>query len=253
MHLTLMHQIKEIAKLHFFMEVNSSISFVFVSVSVLTELVFFSAFFLVCRFSTMGIDLDTHDVSVRQRNVDNRSSQSPSLDLVNNNNSEKCSDRNEQSAYGFESDFDAHATTLDPVLTDQFKHTTERLSHDEALHKLQEFGAKTPILPSQIGTDFSFKREVVWKNAIGFLLLHICAVIGVVIGILGHAKGYTLLYCEYDNGLICKVCQRTVLTWLDSNDLIFLRSFLHISIWIVVRLWIGRYGGCASSLVPSRV
>lgn len=147
----------------------------------------------------MGIDLESHHVLARQRNAGSLSSKSSSSDLVNNNNGDKCSDRNEQSAYGFESDFDAHATTLDPHLTDQFTHIAENLSLDEAIHQLKEFGAKTPILPSQIGTDFNFKRKVVWKNTIGFLLLHICAVIGVVIAARGHAKGYTLLYCEYEN------------------------------------------------------
>lgn len=149
----------------------------------------------------MAIDLETRDVSLRQRNVGNLSTQSSSSDLLNsnnnnsNNNSEKCADRNEQSAYEYEPDFDAHATTLDPVLTDQLKHTAESLPLEEALNKLKEVGANTPILPSQIGTDFNFKRQIVWKNAIGFLLLHICAVIGVLISLLGYAKAYTLLYC----------------------------------------------------------
>lgn len=151
----------------------------------------------------MAIDLETNDVSLRQRNVGNLSNQSSSSDLLsnnnnnNNNNIEKCADRNEQSAYEFEPDFDAHATTLNPVLTDQLKHAAETLPHDEALHKLKEVGIKTPILPSQIGTDFNFKREIVWKNAIGFLLLHICAVIGLFLSLLGYAKFYTVLYCEY--------------------------------------------------------
>lgn len=144
----------------------------------------------------MGIDLETRDVTVRQRHAGNLSNQSSSSDLLNNNNTEKCVDRNEQSAYEFEPDFDAHATTLDPHLADQLKHTAESLPHDEALHKLKEIGAKTPILPSQIGTDFNFKREIVWKNAIGFLMLHICALIGIIIALMGYAKLYTVLYCE---------------------------------------------------------
>lgn len=144
----------------------------------------------------MGIDLETRDVTVRQRNVGNLSNQSSSSDLLNNNNTEKCADRNEQSAYEFEPDFDAHATTLNPQLTEKLKRTAESLPHDEALHKLKEVGAKTPILPSQIGTDFNFKREIVWKNALGFLALHICAVIGIGISLLGYAKFYTVLYCK---------------------------------------------------------
>lgn len=145
----------------------------------------------------MAIDLETRDVSVRQRHVGNLSNQSSSSDLSNNNNnSEKCADRNEQSAHEFEPAFDAHATTLDPHLTDQLRQATESLPHDEALHKLKEVGAKTPILASQIGTDFNFKREIVWKNALGFLALHICAVIGLGMTLFGYAKLYTNLYCE---------------------------------------------------------
>lgn len=146
----------------------------------------------------MAIDLESSDVTLRQRNVGTLSNQSSSSDLLNNNNNniEKCGDRNERSTYEFDHDFDAHTTTLNPVVTDQLKHTAESLPHDEALHKLKEVGANTPILPSQIGTDFNFKREIVWKNAIGFLMLHICAAIGVGIALLGYAKLYTLLYCE---------------------------------------------------------
>ncbi|KAJ8985371.1 hypothetical protein NQ317_008405 [Molorchus minor] len=33
-------------------------------------------------------------------------------------------------------------------------------------------------LPSDIGTDYSFKRKIVWKNAIGFLILHLAALYG---------------------------------------------------------------------------
>lgn len=141
----------------------------------------------------MAIELESHDdTMIRQRKIGNLSNQSSSSDLLNNNNNnEKFVD-----AYQEERDFDAHTSTLDPSLTDVLKSTAETLPHDEALNKLKEIGAKTPILPSQIGTDFSFKREIVWKNAIGFLALHICAVIGVVIGLLGYPKLYTHIYSE---------------------------------------------------------
>lgn len=139
----------------------------------------------------MAIELETQDDTIRQRKIGNLSNRSSSSDLLNNNN-DKFMD-----AYEEEHDFDAHVSTLDPVVTDVLKTTTQQLSHDEALSKLKEVGAKTPILPSQIGTDFNFKREIVWKNAIGFLALHICAVIGIVMGLLGYAKFYSLLYSEY--------------------------------------------------------
>lgn len=143
----------------------------------------------------MAIDLETRDVSIRQRKIGNLSNQSSSSDLSNNNNNnnEKFVD-----AYEQEPDFDAHTTTLDPAVSNELKSTTENLSHDEALSKLKEVGAHTPIITAaQIGTDFSFKREIVWKNAIGFLALHICAVIGVVIGLMGYPKLYTHIYSKY--------------------------------------------------------
>lgn len=34
------------------------------------------------------------------------------------------------------------------------------------------------LLPSEIGTDYNFKRKIVWFNAIGFLILHIMAFTG---------------------------------------------------------------------------
>lgn len=71
------------------------------------------------------------------------------------------------------------------------------LSHEEELQKLKEIGSKTPILPSEIGTDFSFKRDIVWPNAIGFALLHICAAIGCLLCIFNISDPRTTAYCEY--------------------------------------------------------
>lgn len=34
------------------------------------------------------------------------------------------------------------------------------------------------LLPAEIGTDWNFKRKIVWKNAIGFLALHLAALYG---------------------------------------------------------------------------
>lgn len=33
-------------------------------------------------------------------------------------------------------------------------------------------------LPKEIGTDYTFKRKIVWFNAIGFLIMHLCALYG---------------------------------------------------------------------------
>lgn len=48
----------------------------------------------------------------------------------------------------------------------------------------------------EIGTDYNFKREIVWFNAIGFLVLHICGVYGTYLMFSGHAKIWTTIYCE---------------------------------------------------------
>ncbi|GAB0093133.1 Acyl-CoA desaturase [Sergentomyia squamirostris] len=67
----------------------------------------------------------------------------------------------------------------------------------EKVARIKEIGAHTPILPSEIGTDFNFKREIVWFNAIGFLLLHISALIGGLLVVFGYAKFYTVLYTAW--------------------------------------------------------
>lgn len=91
-----------------------------------------------------------------------------------------------------EDEFDNEITTLNPAATNDV--VNANLSHDKELEKLKEIGAKTPILPSEIGTDFNFKREVVWPNAIGFFVLHLCALIGVVITLLRMVDIRTTLY-----------------------------------------------------------
>lgn len=145
----------------------------------------------------MAIESESFDMSIRRRKFGTFSNQSSSSDFFNNNNNnnsnEKLSDSNDSEV---ERDYDADATTLDPVVSEELKETMEKLSHDETLNKLKEVGAKTPILPSQIGTDFSFKRQVVWQNAFGFLVLHICALIGVLLVMFGYARLYSVIYSK---------------------------------------------------------
>lgn len=88
--------------------------------------------------------------------------------------------------------FDNEITTLNPSATDEVMRAN--LSHEKELEKLKEIGSKTPILASQIGTDFNFKRAIVWPNAIGFLLLHLCALAGVLITLLGMVDIRTTIY-----------------------------------------------------------
>lgn len=146
----------------------------------------------------MTIESEAFDVSVRRRKIGNLSNQSSSSDLLNNNNNnnnynEKFSDCIDSDT---EKEFDADDSTLGTAVKDVLKET-KVLPHDEALNKLKEVGAKTPILPSEIGTDFSFKRQIVWKNAIGFLALHLCALVGIFMGLLGYARFYSILYSKF--------------------------------------------------------
>lgn len=57
---------------------------------------------------------------------------------------------------------------------------------------------------SEIGTDWNFKREIVWFNAIGFLALHLAGLAGLhimgkrLVDGVGHGcNGYTIAYCKY--------------------------------------------------------
>lgn len=47
-----------------------------------------------------------------------------------------------------------------------------------------------------IGTDFNFKREIVWFNAIGFLLLMITGLIGIVAAVFGYCHWQTTVWSE---------------------------------------------------------
>lgn len=51
----------------------------------------------------------------------------------------------------------------------------------------------------KIGTDFTFKREVVWFNTIGFLLLMITGVIGIYAAVMRYCLWQTTLWSEYNN------------------------------------------------------
>lgn len=49
-----------------------------------------------------------------------------------------------------------------------------------------------PQKEQTVGTDFSFKRKLVWKNVIGFLILHMFALYGLYLCF--YARFWTLLY-----------------------------------------------------------
>ncbi|XP_031334185.1 acyl-CoA desaturase-like isoform X2 [Photinus pyralis] len=47
-------------------------------------------------------------------------------------------------------------------------------------------------LPSQIGTDYGFKRKIVWFNALGFVALHLAALYGYYLCL--HARFFTVVW-----------------------------------------------------------
>lgn len=49
-------------------------------------------------------------------------------------------------------------------------------------------------LANEIGTDFNFKREIVWFNAIGFLILHLAGIYGLYLMLTRTAMTKTGLY-----------------------------------------------------------
>ncbi|EEZ98125.1 acyl-CoA desaturase 1 isoform X2 [Tribolium castaneum] len=51
---------------------------------------------------------------------------------------------------------------------------------------LKQTEEEKTLLPQDIGTDYTFKRKIVWFNAIGFFILHLLALYG----------GYRLLHCH---------------------------------------------------------
>ncbi|XP_063926211.1 acyl-CoA Delta-9 desaturase-like [Zophobas morio] len=60
-----------------------------------------------------------------------------------------------------------------------------------AIKEQLENNEKT-LLPQEIGTDYTFKRKIVWPNAIGFLVLHFLAFYGVYR--VGKAHWWTALW-----------------------------------------------------------
>ncbi|XP_055594368.1 delta(9)-fatty-acid desaturase fat-7-like [Uranotaenia lowii] len=91
-----------------------------------------------------------------------------------------------------------HGSTLDPSQFQKALSNCNNLAHEgEVDKKLKEIGSHTPILPSEIGTDFNFKREIVWKNVIGFAALHVCGWIGLHLAFWQYCDWRTTLYTAW--------------------------------------------------------
>lgn len=152
----------------------------------------------------MGLDTHSDETVYRRRNTTNNNTNENDSNLSSAARSEikityKTANADSNNNTNKEDEFDAEITTLNNGNCAEAlaTATTENLPPIEIIAKLKEIGAKTPILPSQIGTDFNYKREIVWSNAIGFFLLHLCAVIGIVLVPLGFTDYRTVIYCKY--------------------------------------------------------
>jgi len=69
----------------------------------------------------------------------------------------------------------------------------EEVAVDPVLTRSKEQTVKRFILPADIGTDPNFKREIVWKNVFGFILLHSGAFYGIYL-CLTEAKWLTVAF-----------------------------------------------------------
>lgn len=152
----------------------------------------------------MGLDTHSEETVYRRRNTTNNNNNENDSNLSSAGRSEikityKTANADSNNNTNKEDEFDAEITTLNNGNCEEALATaaTENLPPTELIAKLKEIGAKTPILPSQIGTDFNYKREIVWTNALGFLVLHLCALIGLVLALIGMADYRTVVYCEY--------------------------------------------------------
>lgn len=61
-----------------------------------------------------------------------------------------------------------------------------------------------PKLPQDIGTDYTFKRQIVWKNVLGFIVLHVAAIYGLYLALF-KAKHFMLFYGNilHKNWIMC--------------------------------------------------
>lgn len=118
-------------------------------------------------------------------------------------------------------------STLSGVQFEKALQTCSNVVHEaEVDRKLKEIGAATPILPSEIGTDFNFKREIVWKNVVGFLLLHICGWVGLHLAFWRYCDYRTTLYSTYPARLLwVYISVRINITTTASCVLLHLQHF----------------------------
>lgn len=71
-------------------------------------------------------------------------------------------------------------------------------------------------LPKEIGTDYTFKRKIVWFNTIGFIMLHICGFYGFYLSLTNNCHIFTTLWSKY---LIQFYFKNTIICTSSSNVL----------------------------------
>lgn len=97
-----------------------------------------------------------------------------------------------------DNEFDTKITTISTNKVGEIvEQISELPSHEAELQKLREIGSHTPILPSEIGTDFNFKRVIVWKNVLGFMLLHFVGFVGIMLMIFCVPDYKTTIYSKF--------------------------------------------------------
>lgn len=79
-------------------------------------------------------------------------------------------------------------STSDPAPSPQ--HQTHHHHHNHHHNSVESIK-----MAKEIGTDYNFKRQIVWFNAIGFLVLHLCGCYGVYL-MFTRAKILTTIYGE---------------------------------------------------------
>lgn len=69
-------------------------------------------------------------------------------------------------------------------------------TYEDEPKKCFESNEKADMVTKCIGTDYSYKHEIVWKNAIGFLILHLLAVWGYYILLTGGIQFKTFIWSK---------------------------------------------------------
>lgn len=94
-------------------------------------------------------------------------------------------------------------------------------------------------IPKVIGTDYSYKHKIVWKNAIGFLIMHLLALWGVGLILTGYVKWQTILWSKSYNTFFflvfyfCFSC--------DSNINYFMFSVIFVDLLATEGVTIGAH------------